>query len=59
MYSLLIIDEQNKYVKDTLSQKANEYLNRALEIKKYLKQKKEDPVPAGAAEGSGDRKSVV
>ena len=52
MYYSLIIDEQNNHVKESLSQKSNEYLNRVLEINKYLNQKKEDFVPDGVAEES-------
>ena len=49
---LLIIDTENKDIKETLLQKANEYLNRALEIKRDLKRNKEDLAKKEAAEGS-------
>jgi hypothetical protein len=52
LMSVIVLDETNKYIKDTLKGKAEEYLNRATEIKKYLKNKKEDPIPAGADNNS-------
>lgn len=53
IYGIRTVDESNKYIKDTLKSKAEEYLNRATEIKKYLEKKKE-PVPAGADNDSGN-----
>eukprot|EP00826_Nyctotherus_ovalis_P039290 TRINITY_DN376_c0_g1_i10.p1 TRINITY_DN376_c0_g1~~TRINITY_DN376_c0_g1_i10.p1 ORF type:complete len:401 (-),score=131.74 TRINITY_DN376_c0_g1_i10:228-1430(-) len=52
LFQHVIKYESNKYIKDTLRGKAEEYLNRASEIKKYLKNKKEDPLPAGADNNS-------
>lgn len=46
----LSLDEKNPTLQATLKSKAEEYLSRAMEIKKYLKSK-EDPQPVAAGPG--------
>ena len=59
MYIYIYIDEKNEQNKETLRKKATEYLNRAEQLKSYLKKKQKNAVSANGSSGGKNKLVIV